>query len=459
MRRCARKRPREVPPPDIQCSRKAPPTVFLFYAPALLLCLAFSGRGLFDVAFHDHDKNNQERNAAIEAATSLLTSNIVSNGTLEPLPLSRAKVKPSSLLFLNSSTARPQQALQPLESYLVNNTIVGNVSSLLHFAIIGFAKCSTTSLASWLSQHPELELVPEAGAMHESFALLYGQPHRLTYWLWQALERHHHHGGKNRSSYSSSSWNWNSPPSSATASVPPKFGYKQPKDIYTPQVLGYFQAHWSQTRLILTIRHPIHWFQSYWNFRYPGGNAIPTKALGRKKPMGQMRYHSIYTGLGEYHVFLAALGKTPLTDEAELSLLRPFWRPGDEATSHRYKLSNPIFLLESSQLHDTNATRTDALQRDMTNFLGLSTPLTQVPHIQPESLFLTDEERAKRVKVDLCDAQYDHVRAKLLEIGTAASQWLRNYFLTSEVGGGVTVSSPEYVNQLLMQWTIDPCTA
>jgi len=51
--------------------------------------------------------------------------------------------------------AAPSPPLERLVS-MENNTIVGNVHFLLDWAIIGFAKASTTTMWLWLcTQHPE----------------------------------------------------------------------------------------------------------------------------------------------------------------------------------------------------------------------------------------------------------------------------------------------------------------
>lgn len=43
---------------------------------------------------------------------------------------------------------------------LQSGNITGNVENLLHYAVVGFGKCGTTSMMAWLDNHPELQTYP-----------------------------------------------------------------------------------------------------------------------------------------------------------------------------------------------------------------------------------------------------------------------------------------------------------
>jgi hypothetical protein len=61
------------------------------------------------------------------------------------------------------------------------------------------------------------------------------------------------------------------------------------------------------------------------------------------------------TAKGSFHQYLAQLGKTPLSDSKELTLL-------DRARLNDVKkMPNPVFFLEISQLGDANVTRSEIL--------------------------------------------------------------------------------------------------
>jgi hypothetical protein len=58
------------------------------------------------------------------------------------------------------------------------------------------------------------------------------------------------------------------------------------------------------------------------------------------------------------------------------------------------------------------------------------------------------------LKLDICDPDYQPVLEEMMAISRAASLWFRTYFMASP---NVTVSSPEYVNELFEGWMVNPC--
>jgi len=160
---------------------------------------------------------------------------------------------------------------------------------------------------------------------------------------------------------------------------------------------------------------------------------------------------------GRFHNYLAELGKTSLRSTEELDLLdADSWGqvPSFGQTNFRLKtsstrkLDNPIFLVEVSQLNDDNSTRRDRLNRDLQKFLGLSRPIpVDVPHAN-------HARKISKGHIDICSPNYQIIRDEMLLIARNASIWIRNYFLQSE---DVTVSLPEYVDELLRSWFDDPC--
>jgi hypothetical protein len=107
-----------------------------------------------------------------------------------------------------------------------NGTILGDVSDLLDFAIIGFGKCGTTTLKSWLDRHPEIQCYP-----HEVYALAHRQPQELLRLLYYLPEGNY------------------------------KRGYKSPFDLVYNYTMPYFRRYFPKTPLIVGIRHPVLWFQ------------------------------------------------------------------------------------------------------------------------------------------------------------------------------------------------------
>jgi hypothetical protein len=54
-----------------------------------------------------------------------------------------------------------------------------------------------------------------------------------------------------------------------------KRGYKAPRDITNAKALLAFAKYFPTTKLIIGLRHPVLWFQSFYNFRIRGGYSMP----------------------------------------------------------------------------------------------------------------------------------------------------------------------------------------
>jgi hypothetical protein len=157
----------------------------------------------------------------------------------------------------------------------------------------------------------------------------------------------------------------------------------------------------------------------------------------------------LQTATGEFHRYLAAMKKTPLSDPVELTLLSPFWNRNWNI-SHLPRMPNPVFICEISQLDDKNETRRATFRKDFQNFLGLATEFPPIPHVRPGGGKRLNQDK----RINICDEQFAPVRAELMNVARHASLWLRRYFMRSE---DVYYSSGNYLDELLQRWMIDPC--
>lgn len=98
-------------------------------------------------------------------------------------------------------------------------------------------------------------------------------------------------------------------------------------------------------------------------------------------------------------------------------------------------------------MRDENITRKDQYASDLSKFLGLKKKL----------VMSKEKHHSKNDKtgLNICLKKYDFLRRELMKVARPASLWIRRYFLTNEQ---VHVSSPDYVNELLRSWTVDPCS-
>jgi hypothetical protein len=289
-----------------------------------------------------------------------------------------------------------------------HKNITGDPQFLLDFAIVGYPKCGTGTMKDWLRNHPETQMPAK-----EMQALSQGHPARAVWTLYKRLPKGDY-----------------------------KRGYKSPFDITNKGgALDSLRTYWPKTKLIVGIRHPILWFQSFYNFRLMRGENLPEPNQLLKKQV-----HGFSVKAANFHVFLSRLGKTSMTAPEELEMKQEFPSLLDPLPP---SMPNKVFLYAMDQIADKNETRNTQFRRDLQAYLGLK------EEIAPLTIH-NNQGKAKPNKayIDICDSEYDKLREELLKIARSATIWIRKYFIDSE---DVTVSSREYVEEIMESWMHDPC--
>lgn len=118
----------------------------------------------------------------------------------------------------------------PLSSLIdENDEITADVQWLLDFAIIGFPKTGTSTIMRWLAKHEEVQMYEM-----EIQSLGKGNPPELIRYLYDL------------------------PPGSYY-----KRGFKDPRDVQSRPAMDALQRYWPKTKLIIGLRHPVKWFESW----------------------------------------------------------------------------------------------------------------------------------------------------------------------------------------------------
>jgi hypothetical protein len=340
----------------------------------------------------------------------------------EPVDASSSSSKRTSAEARLAKIEYKKMHFPPLESILNNKTsgkdehnIIGDVSFLLDFAILGHAKTATSFLTKWFADHPNMAIWEE-----EVCTLYTYQPAVLARRLYQDF-----------------------PQSNATTHR----GFKCPGH-FSYQYLRYFRRYFTNTRLIVGVRHPVRWFESFYNFLARKGHELPNP----KELMGSCSNHEhkgFCTDRAQFHQNLAKFGKTNLRDPAEKALLRLPRKSKDFL-----RTSNPIFLYDMSQIYDANQTRLEQFKADLQHFLRLPAPLPDAS----DAAGKTTTSRVKKKVLNICLDEHEAVRKELVEIGTRASMWIRKYFMKLDPDE-VTISNRDFFEQALKEWKFDPCLA
>lgn len=195
-----------------------------------------------------------------------------------------------------------------------------------------------------------------------------------------------------------------------------------------------------QLPFIVTVRHPVRWFESFYNM-------IGRQPKGPKIFLGACKQGVLCTDRGKFYLPLSKLNQTNLS-QGERDLIGV--GVGDSLGAKR--LPNPVFLIESTQLGDTNTSRRMQLSDDLAEFVGLEQHSLRdaVPHVSPAG-----KKQDDKWKIQICDVEHAPIRAELMKHARVGGRWLRDYFLRE--GKGVYTSSPEFLMELLEKWEIDPC--
>ena len=242
-----------------------------------------------------------------------------------------------------------------------NKKIISDVQFILDFAIIAHPKTATSNLQNWFRSHPEIQ-------MHETenHALAKGSPAELVSDLYD-LEP---------------GWSY-------------KRGYKAPRDLIISESLHAIKMYWPTTKLIVGLRHPVLWFESFYNFRVHNGHKMPPpETLIGKLKRGMV---GVATDESKFHLHLDNLGKTSHSF-GELKLLS--W--GKDKKVDVPKMRNPVFLYEVNQLRDSNVTRAALFSFDLKNYLSLTNDFHPIS---------TKRGPTYTKAIEICDSKHEIGRA------------------------------------------------
>jgi hypothetical protein len=193
------------------------------------------------------------------------------------------------------------------------------------------------------------------------------------------------------------------------------------------------------------------WFESFYNFWQV--QAKEDKLLGNATTLiGPCIVNKhVCTDNARFHLQLAnGLRRTPMTSARELELL------GEPTVDPSIETPNPVFFFEISQLSDSNETRNAQFREDFRQFLGVTEGFPAAPKFPPQNVLFGAEKllEGRKYRIDICDDAYASVRAVLMEHARNTAAWIREFFLYRE---DVSISSREYVYELMEAYLHDPC--
>lgn len=298
----------------------------------------------------------------------------------------------------------------------------------LDFAVVGFPKCGTTSLMQLFSQNNQT-------AMHNGEKCYKTGSDEEMKRLFQELGE----------------------------LVPAKFnstpaarilrGFKCPTNIVNVDGLHKMKEYKNDTKLIVGIRHPVRWFESFYNFRvlqyligvHNQKPPNPQTLIGRGKS-----YLQLNTDLGRFELSLMQLGKTEL-NTTDLSALA-------ERGRRVIQSPFPVFIYTVEQLED-GSNQEEAFRKDLQMYLQLQHPFEKIPRSNAASdrKNVFDEKNATMPfqPIDICEEQHENVRKELVKHGKATAGWILHHFINHPdvmIGG-----NDDEFRKVVQSFVTDPC--
>mmetsp|Transcript_18490 Transcript_18490/g.45796 ORF Transcript_18490/g.45796 Transcript_18490/m.45796 type:complete len:552 (-) Transcript_18490:311-1966(-) len=245
-------------------------------------------------------------------------------------------------------------------------------------------------------------------------------------------------------------------------------GSKCPQFIGSPELLSRYTVAHPRMKLIVGIRHPIEWFNSFIKMGHRGNLYKTTKicphfenidpisgipgGIGTDQPKSrelmEVCINECRCGIpiclhrARLHIGLARIGKTPLSSE-ERNLLAPEDPDGGQQLFDA-KVKNPIFLYDQTQMKE------DSYWDELAGFLGLN----YIPNEHYHG------SKGAQSNVTLCTPFYDEFRSRIMAHSYNMSVWLEDYLLPL----GLDMSRPDVVianatsfRELIQTYKMDPC--
>jgi len=330
-----------------------------------------------------------------------------------------------SLVVRLTEVERQKKALEEENSQLkskmhpMNSSQPSGGSPPLDFFIMGFPKCGTTSLMVLFDNWKSLKIVsPEDSIRPLEFPIA---KRDQTKTLIDKIA------------------------DSSRKFPTVKFGIKWPtavRNVHAVRVLTDLDARHSATKLIIGLRHPITWFESFYNFRTRTLSLPNASSLigGREVEVGQ-----IYTAFAQYERYLMQLGKVDLNANELMFLSGP-----EEIDTEVLSIPNKIFVYSLEQFMDKNISRLDIFLNDLKIFMGFDEELSH--DMLPKSNIHSTIEIPGLINI--CDNAHNDVRRELLQNAQGTVDWILERLSKARE---VTIGNRENFFDIVKTWKTDPC--
>ena len=220
-------------------------------------------------------------------------------------------------------------------------------------------------------------------------------------------------------------------------------GTKCPKFLET-EYISELSKKLPKTRLLVGIRHPVLWFQSFYNMQMSnsvrGGSRYQNMSIFDELPhvdrnrnkWGCITGELFCVARSKFYLPLASLGKTsPMSDKEIKLLLSNDYKNDKRILTKSQYIRNPILLYEQQQPSE------EYFWNDVCNYLYINrSSLPEMVDYTSDSQNKTLDEmtshektKSKKRKFNICHKDRDPLRKLLLPISYNIYIWLTEYFI------------------------------
>ena len=292
-------------------------------------------------------------------------------------------------------------------------------NTTLDFVIAGFPKCGTTTLLFAFAGHEETEISPKEKCSFTNPQLSDKRAlHKIDK---EALAE-------------------------LSESKDIQRGLKCPNGIKNSDSIERLYMHSPRAKIFVGVRHPILFFQSYYNYRVMESHS---KSWNDKIPtvdsfLVDSDWRGVSTRSSRFELVLMQLGKTNMSTSEFSQLLD---RPHMGVQPNQFK----IFLYALEQMEDPDEVRASNFRRELGTFLGLKQNLRPFGH-ENDNRFVA--QAGYNETIDICAATFKPLRDLLVAQGQITSKWILEAFMQSE---DVTVANRDHFKYIMLKWNSDPC--
>lgn len=305
----------------------------------------------------------------------------------------------------------------------------------LDFVVAGFPKCGTTTLLKTFDQH-EGEIAwrdDKLSSMHG--LILFHQSNSLFPFSYTETQVHPVEECSLdqvfQDDYAYTRLTENLKALNGTRST--KRGIKCPFVFTTPKSLERLEDWFPSTKVIFGLRHPVHFFQSYYNYRVMDVHLgkLEGPIPSAESLIGSNDWIRVSTDYARYEEVLMKLGKTKASQEPK----SPF----------------KIFLYTLEQMEDEDDARRAKLREALGDFLNLEKKIEPLTAVNVNKLV---GKKGFDETIDICDSKHDELRGVLVENGKKTQKWILEEFLESP---DVNIANEDHFRDIVSQWGTDPC--